>query len=83
MTLAQLKKGEKAWVARVIDQDGDVVSLRLMELGMLEGSEVEVIHEAPYGGDPIAVRIRGSLIALRRAEAARVELQLSVDRSLK
>ncbi len=42
---------------------------RLMEMGFLEGSQVEVVHEAPFGGDPIAVRVRGTLIALRREEA--------------
>lgn len=47
---------------------------RLMQMGLLEGALVEVIHEAPFGKDPIAVRVRGSLIALRRHEANAVEV---------
>ena len=75
MTLSQLKKGERGKIRSVTGSASDPVTQRLMELGMVDGSDVEVVHEAPYGGDPIAVRVRGALIALRRSEASRVELQ--------
>jgi len=42
---------------------------RLLELGFVEGAAVEVLHEGPLGGDPIAVRVAGTTIALRRREA--------------
>jgi ferrous iron transport protein A len=42
---------------------------RLLELGFVEGAEVEVLHEGPLGRDPIAVRVNDSTIALRRREA--------------
>ena len=42
---------------------------RLLELGFVEGAAVEVLHEAPLGGDPIAVRVNDNTIALRRREA--------------
>lgn len=43
---------------------------RLTELGMRHGVEVEVLRRAPFGG-PLAVRLPGgSLLALRRAQAA-------------
>lgn len=42
---------------------------RLLELGFVEGAEVEVLHEGPMGRDPIAVRVNDSTIALRRREA--------------
>ena len=45
------------------------VSDRLVELGFDEGAEVETLHRAPLGGDPIAVRVDGTLVALRRAVA--------------
>lgn len=74
MTLGQLKKGQSATVVSIADTDE--LTQRLMELGLIEGSTVEVVHEAPFGGDPIAVRVRGSMIALRRAEANRVQVTL-------
>src|SRR4051812_8833886 len=42
---------------------------RLLELGFVEGAEVEVLHEGPLGHDPIAVRVNDNTIALRRREA--------------
>ncbi len=42
---------------------------RLIELGFVEGAEVEVLHEGIVGRDPIAVRIENVTIALRRREA--------------
>jgi ferrous iron transport protein A len=42
---------------------------RLLELGFVEGAEVEVLHEGPLGRDPIAVRLNDTTIALRRREA--------------
>lgn len=45
---------------------------RLIELGFVEGAQVEVLHEGVIGGDPIAVRVENVTIALRRREALAV-----------
>jgi len=45
---------------------------RLLELGFLEGAAVEIVHEGPLGRDPIAVRLNGTTVALRRREAMAV-----------
>jgi ferrous iron transport protein A len=42
---------------------------RLIELGFVEGANVELLHEGLFGGDPIAVRVADTTIALRRREA--------------
>ena len=42
---------------------------RLIELGFVEGADVELLHEGLFGGDPIAVRVANSTVALRRREA--------------
>jgi Fe2+ transport system protein FeoA len=63
-------------------QRGRVVSLageprllqRLMEMGLLEGDEVEVLAVAPLG-DPLEVRLRDYRLSLRREDAAGVEVQ--------
>jgi ferrous iron transport protein A len=47
----------------------DEIEKRLLELGFVEGAAVEVLHEGPVGGDPIAVRLNETTIALRRREA--------------
>lgn len=42
---------------------------RLIELGFIEGAEVEILHEGIFGRDPIAVRVNHATVALRRREA--------------
>src|SRR5436190_776495 len=65
-----LKKGSRAEIADVGGEGySSELIRRLMEMGFLKGSTLEVLHEAPFSGDPIAVRVRGSIIALRRNEA--------------
>ncbi|OOY32350.1 FeoA family protein [Thioclava sp. F36-6] len=49
--------------------DADELELRLLELGFIEGASVHILHEGPFGRDPIAVRVNDTTVALRRAEA--------------
>jgi ferrous iron transport protein A len=51
---------------------GAELERRLLELGFVEGAEVEVLHEGLFGADPIAVRVANTTIALRRREAMAV-----------
>jgi ferrous iron transport protein A len=72
--LGELRRGVEARVL-TIDTDG-AVGRRLLEMGVIEGCTVEVVHEAPWSRDPIAIRARGTTIALRRADANRVMVEL-------
>ncbi|WP_041345203.1 FeoA family protein [Nitrobacter winogradskyi] len=45
------------------------IERRLLEFGIVEGASVQILHEGPVGRDPIAVRVNGTTIALRRREA--------------
>ncbi|MEO6340155.1 MAG: FeoA family protein [Caulobacteraceae bacterium] len=67
-------KGVVARVGGVAGAGGDGVSAeelerRLLEIGFVEGAEVEILHEGAFGRDPIAVRLDDSRVALRRREA--------------
>ena len=42
---------------------------RLLDLGFTPGEEVAITHYAPLG-DPLVIRVRGALLALRKREAA-------------
>lgn len=64
--LGELKRGAKAVILAI---DAGHLTNRFLEMGFVEGDEIEVLHEAPFRKNPIAVRVRGSLIALRREEA--------------
>jgi len=71
-TLDRLKRGDTAIVGRVGGEPGTV--RRLMEMGLLPGTSVEMVRVAPMG-DPIEFRLRGYLLSIRRAEAERIELE--------
>jgi len=48
---------------------------RLMELGLVPGTRVEVVGVAPLG-DPLELLVRGSSLSIRRAEAEGVSVSL-------
>ena len=70
-TLDQLPIGESAVVHR-IDCERRVGG-RLMEMGLLPGTRIEMVRRAPFG-DPLEIRLRGYLLSLRSADAAEVSL---------
>ena len=71
-TLDALKQGDRA---HVVDISGDdAVAVRLMEMGLVEGEEIEHLGSAPLG-DPVEFRIRGYRLSLRLAEARRVQVR--------
>ena len=70
-TLDKLRSGQRG---RVLSLQGDAALVqRLMELGVLEGEEVEVVGFAPLG-DPIEIRLGQTRLSLRRQEAAGIEI---------
>jgi Fe2+ transport system protein FeoA len=66
MTLTDLKKGSRYRIVEVDCDDPNVQ--RLMVLGMVEGTEIELASSA-IGGDPIEFRMFGNAISLRREHA--------------
>ena len=48
---------------------------RLMDMGVVKGSEVEVVRVAPLG-DPIDVKIKGYHLSLRKADAADIYVEV-------
>jgi len=47
---------------------------RLLDLGFTPGEDVIITHAAPLG-DPLVIRVRGTLLALRKREAAWIFVQ--------
>ena len=46
---------------------------RLMDLGFIPGSKIEVLRKIP-AGDPTAYYVRGTIIALRNNEASHISI---------
>ena len=70
-TLDQMRLGQHAVVAGL--QGEDAIAQRLLEMGLLEGEEIEVLGFAPMG-DPMEIMLRGYRLSLRRTEARRIEV---------
>ena len=47
----------------------DTDARRLRNLGFDEGVAIEALHGAPFGKDPLAIRIGRMTVAMRRAQA--------------
>lgn len=71
MTLAELPVGEIATVEAVGGERA--FRRRLMELGLVPGTRVELVGVAPLG-DPVELLVRGSSLSIRRAEAQAVRV---------
>jgi Fe2+ transport system protein FeoA len=66
-----LKPGERAVVVRIDippDQRG-----RLMEMGLLPGTPLELVRFAPLG-DPVEIKLRNYHLSLRRLEAEKIQV---------
>ncbi len=72
-SLADLSLGSHGRVLRV--HGGDEISMRLLEMGLTPGADVELIGVAPLG-DPIELELRGYRLSVRRTEAARIEISV-------
>ena len=71
-TIHTLKKGDKAIIK---DFDIDLIPLKLLEMGCLPGSLVELLQIAPFG-DPLYLDINGSHVAIRIETAREIEVEL-------
>ncbi|MBW2230691.1 MAG: ferrous iron transport protein A [Deltaproteobacteria bacterium] len=69
-TLRDLKPGERGVV---VGWAGASPPTRLLEMGVLQGTEIEVVKLAPLG-DPIEVKLRGYHLSLRKQEAEQIEI---------
>ena len=67
-TLADFKNGEKIKVLSV--NCGRNLSRRLCDLGLFEGTEIEIFKNDNFG--PLIIKILNSKIALGRGEAEKI-----------
>jgi ferrous iron transport protein A len=72
--LTDLSLGSKAVIAeiKVLPEHKP----RLMEMGLLVGTPVELVRFAPMG-DPVEIKVRGYHLSLRRSDASLVFVRAS------
>lgn len=78
MKLSEIIPGSQATVVSVSErQQPDPIASRLRDLGFVPGEPVSLVALGPFGADPVLVQIGFTRFALRRSEAARIEVQLA------
>lgn len=81
LRLDECRKGAQVRIVDLQEQplfgtQDDRVTLRLKELGFLPGAQLKIIGFGLLGSDPLAVQVNGTKFALRRAEAAKIRVEL-------
>jgi ferrous iron transport protein A len=72
MTLDEIRPGQEC---RIVRQNlGGATGQRLMDMGFMPGTKVEVIRNAPLV-DPVDLLLRGYHVSIRHAEAKGVEVE--------
>ena len=72
MTLDQVSNFSKSYIVTNIKKDR--LAVKLIDMGLLPGKEIKLLFKAPFG-DPIAIDVQGYTLALRRKEAALIDVE--------
>ena len=65
-TVNDLSPGDRGVIINI--KAPQQIKQRIMDMGIIEGAEVEMIRTAPLG-DPIEIKVHNTLVALRKNEA--------------
>jgi DtxR family Mn-dependent transcriptional regulator len=75
-TVNDLEPGARGIISE-INAPG-IMRQKLMDLGLLPGTLVEMVRSAPLG-DPIQIKVRGTSLAIRRSEARTLIIEEDTD----
>lgn len=73
MVLANVKQGDTVTIKDLSKTDM-LIKRRLLDLGIFEGTEVNVLSKMPFGG-PIMIESNGNRIALRKVDLIKIEVE--------
>ena len=71
MLLSEIPPGQIVQIVTISGQSS--FRRRLMELGLVPGTRVELVRVAPLG-DPVELLVRGASLSIRKAEASVIEV---------
>ena len=73
MHLKEFKPGDKGRIT-AYNKGSSEYRRRLLMLGAIPGTAFEVVRVAPLG-DPVEIRVRGSMISVRKDEASIMQVE--------
>ena len=68
-----LKDSSAGMVVRIDSVGDSKLKNRLMTMGLIPGTHVEILRSAPMG-DPIAIRLRSYNLAMRKDDAEQIQV---------
>ncbi|HYP91121.1 MAG TPA: FeoA family protein [Polyangiaceae bacterium] len=72
MLLSEIKPGQVVQVLSIGGQSS--FRRRLLELGLVPGTRIELVRVAPLG-DPVELLVRGASLSIRKAEAGVIAVE--------
>ena len=72
--LSAANSGDSCAVLKIASEPAELRS-RLYALGIIPDSELEILRFAPLG-DPIQVKVGGSFVSIRKAEADIIQVEI-------
>ncbi|NKB35433.1 MAG: ferrous iron transport protein A [Pseudomonadales bacterium] len=73
-SLSAANSADRCVVLGIASEPAEIKS-RLYALGVIPGSALEILRLAPLG-DPIQVKVGGSFISIRKAEANLIQVEI-------
>ncbi|MBO6126530.1 MAG: ferrous iron transport protein A [Clostridia bacterium] len=80
MTLKNTKPGDVVVVSEILGEKHDEIKRRIMDVGILPGTRMEVIKVAPLG-DPIQVSLLEYDLIIRKSEAEKIVVEYEKSES--
>ena len=75
-TMADMKPGQIGYVTMIKCKND--IKRRLMDMGLIEKTKIECIMESPQG-DPVAYKIRNTLVAIRKIDAKEIYIDVESE----
>ncbi len=72
MYLSDMKVGDKGIVKKIDAPEN--IKRRLLDIGLINGTTIECVLKSPFN-DPIAYLIRGAIIAIRKNDCNKIEVE--------
>ncbi len=73
LRLDNLRPGQRALVKAIHTRNSTLRS-KLLSMGIVAGTTIQVVCVAPLGGDPMEIKTRGYNLSLRLGEAHTIEI---------
>jgi len=71
--LSELEPGEKGTIVKV--QGSGALRRRLLDMGLIRGTEIEMVRKSPLG-DPLEFLVKGYNLSLRKKECENVYVEV-------